>query len=131
MEKYFDGIDEIKISNQIVGKRLYVNLIKKINTRFGINYLCYDKKHNCALFGNSLLKAFLNKIICNLTTKDNVYYCMDPKLSLILALKITSCEKDKKTGKLYQKFDLKSSLSNGKMTKSDAVLELSDDGNDE
>ena len=92
MEKYFNDIDEIKISNQIVGKRLYVNLIKKINTQFGINYLCYDKKNNCVFFGNSLLKAFLNKIICNLTTKDNVYYCMDPKLSLILALKITSNE---------------------------------------
>ena len=43
MEKYFTDIDEIKISNQIVGKRLYVNLIKKINTQFGINYLCYDQ----------------------------------------------------------------------------------------
>ena len=93
--------------------------------------MCYDEKHNCAFFGNSLLKAFLNKIICNLTTKDNVYYYVDAKLSFILSIKVTSVEKDQKTGKVYQKFDLKSALSNGKMNKSDAALELSDDDNED
>ena len=46
MEKYFDGIDEIKIQNQTVGKRLHVNIIKPIKTKFGDNYYIYDKVNN-------------------------------------------------------------------------------------
>ena len=87
MEKYFDGIDEIKIQNQTVGKRLHVNIIKPIKTKFGDSYYIYDKVNNVSYFANSLLKCFLDKNLQKLENKDN-YYVLNDNIDDILILKV-------------------------------------------
>ena len=114
MDSCFDGVDEIKISDQKVGKKLHVNLLKKVNTKFGDNYFVLDKEVNkCCFYANSLLKTYINKILDRLNTEDNQYYYINDNQDDILTIKIISETKDKKTGKILQKFDIKTFCNGG------------------
>ena len=128
MDTAFDGIDEIKISDQKVGKKLHVNLLKKVNTKFGDNYFVLDKVNKYCFYANSLLKTYINKILDRLNTEDNQYYYINDNQDDILTLKIISETKDKKTGKPVQKYDIKSFCNGGLNTaKTFRVLDLGSD----
>ena len=57
----YNECNEIKLANQKIGKKLNINIIMKLKTKYGENLLLYDKVHNVIFFGNSLLKAYLSK----------------------------------------------------------------------
>lgn len=86
-DKTFE-VDEIKLKDQKVGKRFDINIIKLIKTKYGNNMILYNKKHNRVFFANSLLRAYLSKVIINLKHTDNYYY-KDDDLSSILQFIIT------------------------------------------
>lgn len=106
MDTYFDGIDEIKISSQKIQKKLHVNLVKKVNTKFGDNYFVLDNVNKCCFYANSLLKTYINKIIDRLNTEDNQYYYINDNHDDILTIKITG-ETKKKQEKLHKHSILK------------------------
>ena len=54
MDQYFNGLTEIKISTQKVGKQLNINICKRLTTQYGTTYFCYDKRNNCCFFANAL-----------------------------------------------------------------------------
>ena len=80
---------QIKLKDQKIGKKLQINLIMVLKSKFGDNMLCYDKKHNRTFFTNSLLKSYLSKMLSNLKSNSNFYY-MDDDLSTILEFQIKS-----------------------------------------
>ena len=91
-ESYFEKSELISLKNQKVGKTLQVNLIKLIKTKFGNAMIIYDKKHNVTYYSNSLLKAYLNKLIENIK-KELIYYNINKDLSTFLSFKIESIKK--------------------------------------
>ena len=58
MNEYFNNIDEIKIGSQTTGKKLHVNLIKPIKTKFGDKFYIYDKVNNVSFFWQFITKMF-------------------------------------------------------------------------
>ena len=77
MNKFFNNIEEIKISNQQMMKILYVNIIKKVETQCGPNFYIYDKSNEVCYWANSLLKAYISKILDKLTLVEDCYYVKD------------------------------------------------------
>ena len=57
MQKLFENSDQIILKDQKINKKLDINLISQLTTKFGITYLCYNKKHNCSFYANSQLKS--------------------------------------------------------------------------
>ena len=106
MDQYFENITEIKISLQKIGKRLHVNIFKKVTTKFGDNFYIYDKVNKCVYFGNSLLKAYLSRVLENegkddfKLQKEGEYYHLNDKLDDICDLKILNEVKDKRTNRI-------------------------------
>ena len=127
MNEYFNNIDEIKIGTQTLGKKLHVNIIKKISTKFGENYYIYDKVNNVSFFGNSLLKSFIEKILEKLQIKDG-YYVLNDNIEDILILKVAGNYMDNKFKKLCQEFGIQCCIdSNMKVNKTNKTLPLNDD----
>ena len=124
-ENYFEKAELISLKNQKVGKTLQVNLIKLIKTKFGNAMIIYDKKHNITYYSNSLLKAYLNKLIENLKN-ESTYYYIDEDLSTILSFKIESIKN------VDGKIQVQLEFNKNKSKCSDKVLDLSsDDESDE
>ena len=77
MNTIFNNVEEIKISNQKMMKILYANIIKKVETQYGPNFYIYDKSNDVCFWANSLLKAYINKILDKLTLVEDCYYVKD------------------------------------------------------
>ena len=126
MNEYFNNIDEVKIQNQTTGKKLHVNIIKPIKTKFGDNFYIYDKVNNGSFFGNSLLKSLIEKILDKLQIKDG-YYVLNDNIDDILILKIAGNYMDKKYKRMLQKFDIQCCIdSDMKVNKTNKTLPLND-----
>ena len=114
-------MNEIKLKDQKVNKKLQVNIIMKFKSDKGESYLIYDKKHNRKYFANAQLKAYLNKID-NLKNINNIYY-KDDDLSTILEFKIKLITIDKDNNKKVEIDFMK------KQQYKSETLELSDSDN--
>ena len=87
--------------------------------------ILYDKKQNITYYSNSLLKAYLNKLIENLKN-ETTYYYIDEDLSSILSFKIESIKT------VDGKIQVQLEFIKNKSKCSDKVLDLSsDDESDE
>ena len=100
-DKKFENSTMIKLNEQNEGKTFEINLIKLIHTKYGDNLILYNKKYNKTFYSNSLLKAYLSKVMTTLKTENNYYY-KDDQLSNILKFKIKSITTDKKGMKQVQ-----------------------------
>ena len=112
--------DIIKLADQKEGKTLHINVIKTIKTQYGDSFLLYDKKHNKTFFSNNLLKAYLTKMLGDLTNEKNYYY-IDADLSTILSFKILSIKNV--NGKNQVQLDF---IKNKKSQCNNEILDLSD-----
>lgn len=133
MDRYFNGLSEIKISTQKVGKQLNINICKRLTTQYGTTYFCYDKRNNCCFFANAWLRAFLEKIIKRLTSEDNTYFYLNQYLDKILSMKILSESRDKKTNRMVQKYSIKCYIegyTTNNTNKTDQALDLNSEDNE-
>ena len=112
--------DLIKLSDQKEGKTLHINVIKTIKTQYGDSFLMYDKKHNKTFFSNSLLKAYLTKMLNDLTNEKNYYY-IDNDLSTILSFKIGAIKTINGKQQLQLEF-----IKNKKLQCNNEILDLSE-----
>lgn len=88
-QSLFENAQEIKLKFQPLTKKLCVNCFKVVRSKFGESMICYNKKYNVVFFTNSQLKGYLKKTMCNLLSKDNIYY-KDEQLSDIIKFSIDS-----------------------------------------
>lgn len=95
-ENIFTNANEIKLRNQLEGNRIDINMIMKVESKkYGKQLLLYNKKHNKKFFANALLKAYLDKMLSDLKSKD-IYFYKDDDMSTILTFKIASITTDEK-----------------------------------
>ena len=128
MDIRYENLEQINISAQQINKKLHINLIKKVTTKFGETFFCLDRTNNVCFYANSLLKTYIHKLLPNLQQEDNLYYFKSKELDNILTIKITGEEKDRKTGKVQQQFDIKTFLNGNISTiKTDRVLQLTNE----
>ena len=119
----FNECNEIKLTNQKIGKKLNVNIIMKLKTKYGDNLLLYDKIHNVKFFGNSLLKSYLSKCLESLQNKDDFYF-KDDLLSAIMTFKIIGVKEINGNNQILLEFIKK-------QNNNDEVLDLSDESDNE
>ena len=82
--------DIIRLKDQKVNKTLSINFYRSIKTKFGEQYLLYNKKYNKSFFSNKQIYSYLSKI-SNLQQEDGFYY-KDEQLSDIVTFKISKIE---------------------------------------
>ena len=85
-----------------MNKCLSINFFTEIKTKFGSQYLIYNKKYNVTYYSNSQIYAYLHTFINNLLTKDGYYY-KDDQLSEIAKFKIISIEENHASLKFLNK----------------------------
>ena len=89
-EQIVNHCDIIRLKDQKVTKTLSVNFFRNIKTKFGEQYLLYNKKYNKIFFSNKQIYSYLSKIT-NLKQKDGFYYKND-ELSDIVTFQIKQIE---------------------------------------
>ena len=131
LDKVFENVDQIRISDQKIGKKLFINLIKRVNTKFGESYFILDKTNCVCYYANSLLKTFINKILDKLEQEYNTYFYKNKELDNILTIKIIGEETDRK-GKTFQKFNINTFINgNVNTVKSFRTLDLGENDNED
>ena len=91
-EKLVNHCDIIRLKDQKVNKTISINFFRSIKTKFGEQYLLYNKKYNKIFFSNKQIYSYLSKIT-NLKQKDGFYY-KDEELSDIVTFKISKIEEN-------------------------------------
>ena len=89
-EKLVNHCDIIRLKDQKVNKSLSINFFRSIKTKFGEQYLLYNKKYNKIFFSNKQIFGYISKI-SNLKEKDGFYY-KDEQLSDIVTFQIKKIE---------------------------------------
>ena len=92
----------IKIKEQQIGKTIAINFFTIVKTKYGEQYMIYNKKHNVVFYSNSQLYGYLHTFINNLKNKDS-YYHKDCELNDIAKFKIVSIEENRTTLKFLNK----------------------------
>jgi len=97
-ESIINDSKQIKLKDQEIGKRFSINLILKTRSKYGENYLLYNKKYNVVMYANAQIKGYVSKMSTNLKSKGDYYY-VDEKLSDIIQFKIKNIvvDEDQKT----------------------------------
>ena len=92
----------IKLKDQQVNKCLSINFFTAIKTKYGEQYLIYNKKYNVTFYSNSQIYGYLHTFINTLNNKDGYYY-KDDQLSDIAKFKIISIEENHASLKFLNK----------------------------
>ena len=90
----FNESSIVLLRDQFINKRLSVNLIKKIQGKFGETYMCLNNKYNVKFFCNAQLRGYINKMLSNLDSNDCFYFKND-QLDDILKFQIVSISDDR------------------------------------
>ena len=86
-ENIINESKQIKLKDQEIGKRFSINLILKTKSKYGDNFLLYNKKYNVVMYANAQIKGYVSKMSTNLKSKGDYFYA-DEKLSDIIQFKI-------------------------------------------
>ena len=121
-ENIINESKQIKLKDQEIGKRFSINLILKTRSKYGDNYLLYNKKYNVVMYANAQIKGYVSKMSTNLKSKGDYFYA-DEKLSDIVQFKIKNIDvgDDQKV-----KVDIEI-IKNNKKTYTSEKIPLSDD----
>ena len=121
-ENIINESKQIKLKNQEIGKTFSINLILKTKSKYGDNYLPYNKKYNVVMYVNAQIKGNVSKMSTNLKSKGDYFYT-DEKLSDIIQFKIKNIVvgEDQKV-----KVDIEI-IKNNKNTYTSEKIPLSDD----
>ena len=87
--RLFNESSIILLRDQFINKRLSVNLIKKIQGKFGETYMCLNSKYNIKFFCNCQLRGYINKMVSNLESNE-CFYFKNNQLDDILKFQIVS-----------------------------------------
>ena len=90
----FNESSIVLLRDQFINKRLSVNLIKKIQGKFGETYMCLNNKYNVKFFCNAQLRGYINKMLSNLNSNECFYFKND-QLDDILKFQIVSISDDR------------------------------------
>ena len=121
-ENIINESKQIKLKDQEIGKRFSINLILKTKSKYGDNYLLYNKKYNVVMYANAQIKDYVYKMSTNLKSKGDQFY-VDEKLGDIKQFKIKNIVvgEDQKV-----KVDIEI-IKNNKNTHTSEKIPLSDD----
>jgi len=121
-ENIINESKQIKLKDQEIGKRFSINLILKTKSKYGDNFLLYNKKYNVVMYANAQIKGYVSKMSTNLKSKGDYFY-VDEKLSDIIQFKIKNIDvgDDQKV-----KVDIEI-IKNNKNTYTSEKIPLSDD----
>ena len=121
-ENIINESKQIKLKDQEIGKTFSINLILKTKSKYGDNYLLYNKKYNVVMYANAQIKGYVSKMSTNLKSKGDYFYA-DEKLSDIIQFKIKNIDvgDDQKV-----KVDIEI-IKNNKNTYTSEKIPLSDD----
>ena len=121
-ESIINESKQIKLKDQEIGKTFSINLILKTKSKYGDNYLLYNKKYNVVMYANAQIKGYVSKMSTNLKSKGDYFYA-DEKLSDIIQFKIKNIVvgEDQKV-----KVDIEI-IKNNKNTYTSEKIPLSDD----
>ena len=101
-ESIINESKQIKLKYQEIGKTFSINLILKTKSKYGDNYLLYNKKYNVVMYANAQIKGYVSKMSTNLKSKGDYYY-VDENLSDVIQFKIKNIvvDEDQKNKSRY------------------------------
>ena len=94
-KKTFDDASLIRLYDQPINKKISINIIKNLTTKYGQSFMCFNLRYKVKFYANAQIKGYLNKMLDNLE-KDGEYYVKSYRLEDILIFQIMDITEDNK-----------------------------------